>query len=121
MTANGSGTEIRVFDEGGDMIGTTYPKRARGLVRKGRARWLADTPNTSDPAFTSDSIVMIRNTSGAEAESAVQAPQYRNDTEEITNEFNQNSNTNQNTDKTPSENELRIQGMIEKFQAELRR
>lgn len=121
MTANGSGTEIRVFDEGGDMIGTTYPKRARGLVRKGRARWLADTPNKSDPADTPDSIVLIRNTSGAEAESAYHAPQYRNDTEGIMNEFNQNSNTNQNTDKTPSENELRIQGMIEKFQAEMAR
>ncbi len=121
MTANGSGTEIRVFDEGGDMIGTTYPKRARGLVRKGRARWLADTPNKSDPADTPDSIVLIRNTSGAEAESAFQAPRNKNDTEGIMNEFNQNGNTNQNTDKTPSENELRIQGMIEKFQAEMAR
>ena len=38
MTANGSGSRIRVFDESGEWIGTTYPKRARGLVKNGRAR-----------------------------------------------------------------------------------
>ena len=51
MTANGSGSRIRVFDESGEMIGTTFPKRARGLVKNGRARWLADETNASDPVM----------------------------------------------------------------------
>ena len=133
MTANGNGPEIRVFDESGDMIGTTYPKRAKGLVRNGRARWLADTPNASDPVAEPDSIVLLRQAeihpddrlhgggsitrsqSGAEAESAEQAPQNFDHTEDIMNEFD---NRNRNAEE-PTENEVRIQGMILKFQEEM--
>lgn len=115
MTANGSGSRIRVFDESGDLIGTTYPKRAKGLVRSGRARWIARTPNASDPVSQPDSIVLYRNQSGAEAESAHNTPQNRIDLEDIMSEFNRNDNEN----REPTENEIRIQGMIAKFQTEM--
>lgn len=119
MTANGSGLTIRVFDESGEWIGTTYPKRARGLVRNGRARWLADTSenNGPDPGKApgeSDSIVLFRTkkASGAEARPSGRAPQKKiiDYSEDTMNEFN-----------NKNENELRIQGMIEKFQAEMAR
>jgi len=119
MTANGSGLTVRVFDESGEWIGTTYPKRAKGLVRNGRARWLADTSEKTDPgsretADEPDSIVLFRvaSGSGAEAEAAGNAPQkyYSESSEDTMSEFN-----------NKNENELRIQGMIEKFQAEMAR
>lgn len=31
---------VSVIDETGKFIGTTYPKRARGLVKSGRARYV---------------------------------------------------------------------------------
>ena len=34
---------IRIYSAEGEEIGTTYPKRARGLVRKGRARYVNDS------------------------------------------------------------------------------
>lgn len=34
---------ITVIDENGNIVGSTYPKRADGLVKKGRARWISDT------------------------------------------------------------------------------
>lgn len=34
---------VRIYSADGEEIGTTYPKRARGLVRKGRARYVNDT------------------------------------------------------------------------------
>ncbi len=33
---------ITVIDENGNIIGSTYPKRADGLVKKGRARWISE-------------------------------------------------------------------------------
>lgn len=33
---------ITVIDENGNRIGSTYPKRASGLVKKGRAHWIDD-------------------------------------------------------------------------------
>lgn len=33
---------VRIYSADGEEIGTTYPKRARGLVRKGRARFVND-------------------------------------------------------------------------------
>ncbi len=40
MTKNGM---IRVFDENGNEIGQTYPKRVNGLIKKGRARFLDES------------------------------------------------------------------------------
>ena len=31
---------VRVFGADGELIGTTYPKRAAGLVKKGRAQYV---------------------------------------------------------------------------------
>ena len=31
---------VRVFNSNGEQIGLTYPKRAAGLVKKGRARYV---------------------------------------------------------------------------------
>lgn len=36
------GKNITVIDENGNRIGSTYPKRASGLVKKGRAHWIDD-------------------------------------------------------------------------------
>ena len=119
MTANGSGSRIRVFDESGELIGTTFPKRARGLVKNGRARWLADTPNIDRPDAPTaepDSIILYRHAAGAEAESAAHAPQKTTDTEDIMNEFNNNGSNNNGT---PSETELRIRKIVEQFQEEI--
>ncbi len=33
---------VRIFDTDGNLIGTTYPKRAAGLVKKGRAQFVND-------------------------------------------------------------------------------
>ena len=118
MTANGSGHLIRVFDENGEQIGTTYPKRARGLVRRGRARWNAGTPNASEPVSQPDSIVIYRNQSGAEAEPAYDASQKHDHPEEDMTEFN-NQNQNNNENRQPTEAEIRIRERIEKFRAEM--
>ncbi|MBO5126038.1 MAG: hypothetical protein J6D10_00535 [Clostridia bacterium] len=50
---------IRVFDEAGNEVNPTYPKRARGLVKQGRARWADDADDVI--VLTSD----IRNTEAA--------------------------------------------------------
>lgn len=34
---------ITVLDESGNVIGDTYPKRAKGLVKKGRALYVDET------------------------------------------------------------------------------
>ena len=33
---------VSVTDDSGSIVGATYPKRARGLVKKGRARWIGE-------------------------------------------------------------------------------
>ena len=111
MTANGSGSRIRVFDESGEWIGTTYPKRARGLVKNGRARWLADETNASDPVMIPDSIVLTRQSAGAEEDLSPRNIFETDREENIMNEFNNNTNK--------SENEIRIEAMIAKFQEDM--
>ena len=56
ITKNGSEL-IRVFDVHGNELEATYPKRAKGLVRKGRAQWLGSV-NHDDPDFVPDSIIL---------------------------------------------------------------
>ena len=56
ITKNGSEL-IRVFDVHGNELEATYPKRAKGLVRKGRAQWLGSV-NHDDPNFVPDSIIL---------------------------------------------------------------
>ena len=59
ITKNGSDS-IRVFDVHGNELEATYPKRAKGLVRKGRAQWLGSV-NHDDPDFVPDSIILYDN------------------------------------------------------------
>ena len=59
ITKNGSEL-IRVFDVHGNELEATYPKRAKGLVRKGRAQWLGSV-NHDDPDFVPDSIILYDN------------------------------------------------------------
>lgn len=55
ITKNGS-EMIRVFDVHGNELEATFPKRAKGLVKKGRAQWLGSV-NHDDPEFVPDSII----------------------------------------------------------------
>ncbi len=43
MTKNETGLIVYVLDEKGNVIGTTYPKRAKGLVKKCRAQYVSDS------------------------------------------------------------------------------
>ena len=65
MKANGSGSRIRVFDADGHQIGETYPKRARGLVKHGRAVWLTESSYAQDPdAECPDLLIFPRDEAG---------------------------------------------------------
>lgn len=59
MTENGSGSRIRVFDADGHQIGETYPKRARGLVKHGRAVWLTESSYARDPDAQSPDLLLF--------------------------------------------------------------
>ncbi len=59
MKANGSGSRIRVFDADGRQIGETYPKRARGLVKHGRAVWLTESSYAQDPDAERPDLLLI--------------------------------------------------------------
>lgn len=67
MTKNDSTAKqtIRVFSAEGNEIGTTYPKRAAGLVKKGRAHFVNDCDirlNVSDvTTFTEENTMMDNN------------------------------------------------------------
>ncbi|NLM56586.1 MAG: hypothetical protein GX192_03945, partial [Clostridiales bacterium] len=58
---------VTVVDEQGNIIGTTYPKRAKGLVKKGRARYVGDNAIClvhvcpPDEILQEDSITMFDN------------------------------------------------------------
>lgn len=57
---------VRVYSADGEEIGSTYPKRAAGLVRKGRAHFVNDCDirlNVSDvTTFTEENTMMDNNT-----------------------------------------------------------
>ncbi len=67
MTKNNSTAKqtIRVYSAEGNEIGTTYPKRAAGLVKKGRAHFVNDCDirlNVSDvTTFTEENTMMDNN------------------------------------------------------------
>ncbi len=55
---------VRIFSADGQQIGTTYPKRARGLVKKGRAHFVNDCDirlNVSDVTITEENNMMDNN------------------------------------------------------------
>ena len=68
---------VSVIDESGRLIGTTYPKRARGLVKNGRARYAScETEDTicltcppdilADKTMTEESLNTVTRTPSAE-------------------------------------------------------
>lgn len=66
MTKNGAQAKqtVRIFSADGQQIGTTYPKRARGLVKKGRAHFVNDCDirlNVSDVTITEENNMMDNN------------------------------------------------------------
>ena len=103
MKANGSGSRIRVFDADGHQIGETYPKRARGLVKHGRAVWLTDPAYAQDPdTECPDLLIFPRNEAG---EPDIQS--FLTQREDSTmSEYN-------------NEHEQRIQDMIARFREEM--
>ncbi len=53
---------ITVIDEKGNILYSTYPKRAKGLVRKGRARWIdADAIRLDAPSYDMEDNTMANN------------------------------------------------------------
>ena len=55
---------VRIYSADGVQIGTTYPKRARGLVKKGRAHFVNDCDirlNVSDVTITEENKMMDNN------------------------------------------------------------
>ncbi len=55
---------VRIFSADGEQIGTTYPKRAAGLVKKGRAHFVNDCDirlNVSDVLNYTEEITMMDN------------------------------------------------------------
>lgn len=70
---------VRIFSADGQQIGTTYPKRARGLVKKGRAHFVNDCDirlNVSDVTITEENNMMDNNlnNSAQETKSAFAEP-----------------------------------------------
>ena len=65
MTKNNAQAKqtVRVFAAEGEEIGSTYPKRARGLVKKGRAQYVNDCDIrliVSDvKCFTEETTMMV--------------------------------------------------------------
>ena len=55
---------VRIYSADGVQVGTTYPKRARGLVKKGRAHFVNDCDirlNVSDVTITEENKMMDNN------------------------------------------------------------
>lgn len=70
---------VIVTDEFGNAIGSTYPKRARGLVKNGRAELISEheirlssfcPPNHLEDFFMSDKIIQVNTETGELIESA---------------------------------------------------
>ncbi|MCR4907142.1 MAG: hypothetical protein K6A33_13815 [Clostridiales bacterium] len=104
MTTNGSGSRIRVFDADGRQIGETYPKRARGLVKHGRAVWLTESSYARDPdAICPDLLLFPRNEAG---ETDFSSLFINRQEDHPMSEYN-------------NEHEQRINDMIARFRAEM--
>lgn len=52
---------ITVIDENGNILDRTYPKRANGLVKKGRARWDGDAVIRLCPSRNREEVKMANN------------------------------------------------------------
>lgn len=52
---------ITVIDENGNILERTYPKRANGLVKKGRAQWIGDSSIRLCPSLCKEENEMANN------------------------------------------------------------
>ena len=120
ITKNGSEL-IRVFDVHGNELEATYPKRAKGLVRKGRAQWLGSV-NHDDPDFVPDSIILYDNADPMPRTADIQQTEVQSMLFFNTNNDPDTDNTNEipteepeTTEAPQSEIDPDVQKMIDNF------
>ena len=120
ITKNGSEL-IRVFDVHGNELEATYPKRAKGLVRKGRAQWLGSV-NHDDPDFVPDSIILYDNADPMPRTADIQQTEVQSMLFFNTNNEPDTDNTNEiptevpeTTEAPQSEIDPAVQKMIDDF------
>ena len=113
ITKNGSEL-IRVFDVHGNELEATYPKRAKGLVRKGRAQWLGSV-NHDDPDFVPDSIILYDNADPMPRTADIQQTEVQSmsNNEIINNEYIPEINNTTGIPENAEEIDSAVQKMIE--------
>ena len=113
ITKNGSEL-IRVFDVHGNELEATYPKRAKGLVRKGRAQWLGSV-NHDDPDFVPDSIILYDNADPMPRTADIQQTEVQSmsNNEIINNEYIPEINNTTGIPENAEEIDPAVQKMIE--------
>ncbi len=92
---------VRMIDEQGNQYEATYPKRARGLVKSGRAR------------FVNDNTICLARPAILDANEAVQ-PLSSCIMEDATMEST-NSATNPTANETPAQNGVTLASILERF------
>ncbi|MBR3997119.1 MAG: hypothetical protein IKI93_02105 [Clostridia bacterium] len=119
ITKNGSEL-IRVFDVHGNELEATYPKRAKGLVRKGRAQWLGSV-NHDDPDFVPDSIILYDNADPMPRTADIQQTEVQSmfNNEIINNEYIPEINNTTGIPENAEEIDLAAQKMIEDLAAHI--
>ena len=119
ITKNGSEL-IRVFDVHGNELEATYPKRAKGLVRKGRAQWLGSV-NHDDPDFVPDSIILYDNADPMPRTADIQQTEVQSmfNNEIINNENIPEINNTTEIPENAEEIDPAVQKMIENLSAHI--
>lgn len=119
ITKNGSEL-IRVFDVHGNELEATYPKRAKGLVRKGRAQWLGSV-NHDDPDFVPDSIILYDNADPMPRTADIQQTEVQSmfNNEIINNEYIPEINNTTGIPENAEEIDPAAQKMIEDLAAHI--
>lgn len=119
ITKNGSEL-IRVFDVHGNELEATYPKRARGLVRKGRAQWLGSV-NHDDPDFVPDSIILYDNADPMPRTADIQQTEVQSmsNNEIINNEYIPEINNTTGIPENAEDIDPAVQKMIEDLSAHI--
>ena len=119
ITKNGSEL-IRVFDVHGNELEATYPKRAKGLVRKGRAQWLGSV-NHDDPDFVPDSIILYDNADPMPRTADIQQTEVQSmsNNEIINNEYIPEINNTTGIPENAEEIDPAVQKMIEDLSAHI--
>ena len=119
ITKNGSEL-IRVFDVHGNELEATYPKRAKGLVRKGRAQWLGSV-NHDDPDFVPDSIILYDNADPMPRTADIQQTEVQSmsNNEIINNEYIPEINNTTGIPENAEDIDPAVQKMLEDLSAHI--